>query len=160
MTFRNNRAPLLSNIKPCAWFHHHMWIQTGATVWKRLSGVMASVTLTFDLWSCPSAWTSGLSMLISPENFRMMRWFEHCQKGVTDGRTDKRAAGKKCSYSCLVAAKNNVMWPFVVRHIPLCRNIYFQTWGSFFWQTTASFKVWAFFKQKIDWRPSRKTKDW
>ena len=50
MTLRNNRAPLLSNIKLYASFHHHMWIQTGVTVRKRLSWVMNSVTLTFDRW--------------------------------------------------------------------------------------------------------------
>ena len=49
MTLENNRAPLLSNIKLCASFHHHMRVQTGVTVRKRLSGVMTSVTLTFDL---------------------------------------------------------------------------------------------------------------
>ena len=37
MTLKNNRAPLLSNIKLYASFHHHMWIQTGVTVRKRLS---------------------------------------------------------------------------------------------------------------------------
>ena len=36
MTFKNNRASLLSIIKLYAWFHHHMWIQTGVTVRKRL----------------------------------------------------------------------------------------------------------------------------
>ena len=36
MTFINNRAPLLSIIKLYASFHHHMWIQTGVTVRKRL----------------------------------------------------------------------------------------------------------------------------
>ena len=82
-----NRAPLLSNIKLCASFHRHMWIQTGVTVRKLLSGVMTSVTLTFGLWPWPLAWTSRLSMVITPENFRMIRWQEHCQKGVTDGRT-------------------------------------------------------------------------
>ena len=46
----NNEAPLLSNIKLCASFHHHMWIQTGVTVRKRLCGALTSVTLTFDLW--------------------------------------------------------------------------------------------------------------
>ena len=51
MTLKNNRAPLLSNIKLCGSFHRHMWIQTGVTVRKRLNGVMTSVTLTFDLWS-------------------------------------------------------------------------------------------------------------
>ena len=93
MTLKNNRAPLLSNIKLCASFHHHMWIQTGVTVRKRLSGVMTSVTLTFDLWPWPLAWTSLLSMVITPENFMMIRWQEHSEKGVTDRQTDR----KKCS---------------------------------------------------------------
>ena len=34
MTFKNNRAPLLSIIKLYESFHHHMWIQTGITVRK------------------------------------------------------------------------------------------------------------------------------
>ena len=71
-------------------FHSHMWIQTGVTVWKRLNGVMTSVTLTFDFWPWPFAWTSSLSMVIISENFRMIRWEEHCQKDVTDGQTDRR----------------------------------------------------------------------
>ena len=87
MTLTNSRAPLLSNIKLCASFHHHMIIQTGVTVRKRLNGVMTSVT--FDFWPWPFASTSRLSMVIIPENFRMIRWEEHCQKGVTDGRTER-----------------------------------------------------------------------
>ena len=90
MTLKNNRAPLLSNIKLCASFHCNMWIQTGVTVRKRLNGVMTSVTLTFDPWPWPYAWTSRLSMVITPENVRMIRWEEHCQKGVTDRQTDGR----------------------------------------------------------------------
>ena len=90
MTLKNNRAPLLSIIKLCASFHHHMWIQTGVTVRKRLSWVVTSVTLTFDLWPWPLAWTSLLSLVITPENFMMIRWWEHSQKGVTDRRTDGR----------------------------------------------------------------------
>ena len=74
MTFKNNRAPLPSNIKLYASFHHHMWIQTGVTVRKRLNGVMTSVTLTFDLWPWPFAWTSLLSLVITPENFMMLLW--------------------------------------------------------------------------------------
>ena len=105
MTLKNNRAPLLSNIKLCASFRHHMWIKTGVTVRKRLSGFMTSVTLTFDLWPWPLARTSHLSLVITPENFRMIRWWEHSAKGVTDGRTDGRTDGQKCSKSCLVAAK-------------------------------------------------------
>ena len=86
MTLENNRAPLLSNIKLYASFHRNMWIQTGVTVWKRLNGVMTFVTLTFDLWPWPFAWTFLLSLVITPENFMMIQWWEHSQKGVTDGR--------------------------------------------------------------------------
>ena len=88
MTFKNNRAPLLSIIKLYASFHCHMWIQTGVRVRKRLSWVLTSVTLTFDLWPWPFAWTSLLTMVITPENFMMIRWWEHGEKGVTDGKTD------------------------------------------------------------------------
>ena len=97
MTLKNNRTLLLCNIKLCASFHRHMWIQTRVTVRKRLSEVMTSVTLTFDLWPWPFAWTSRLSMVITPENFKMIRWQEHCQKGVADGQTDGRTDGNKCS---------------------------------------------------------------
>ena len=90
MTFKNNRAPLLSIIKLYASFHHHIWIQTGVTVRKRLSWMLTSVTLTFDLWPWPFAWTSLLSLVITPENFMMIRWWEHSQKGVTDRQTDRR----------------------------------------------------------------------
>ena len=90
MTLTNNRAPLLSIIKLYVSFHHHMWIQTGVTVRKRLSWVVTSVTLAFDLWPWPFAWMSLLSLVITPENFMMIRWWEHSQKGVTDGRTDGR----------------------------------------------------------------------
>ena len=62
-----------------------------------LNGVITSVTLTFDLWPWPFAWTSRRSMVITPENFRMVRWWEHSEKGVTDGRTDGQTDRKKCS---------------------------------------------------------------
>ena len=102
MTLKNFRAPLLSNIKPYVSFHHHMSIQPWVTVRKRLSWVVTSVTLTFDLWPGPFAWTSLLSLVITPENFMMIRWWEHSQKGVTDRQTD----GLNHLQSCLVAAKN------------------------------------------------------
>ena len=86
-------------------FHSHMWIQTGVRVRKRLSWVLTSVTLTFDLWPWPFAWTSLLTVVITPENFMMIRWWEHGEKGVTDGQTDRQTDGLNQSYSCLVAAK-------------------------------------------------------
>ena len=106
MTLKNNRAPLLCWFQLCAWFYCHMWIQTGVRVRKRLSWVLTSVTLTFDLWPWPFAWTSLLTMVLTPENFMMIRWWEHGEKGVTDGRTDSQTDGLNQSYSCLVAAKN------------------------------------------------------
>ena len=92
MTLKNNRVPVLNNIKLCASFHRQMWIQTGVTARKGLNGVTTSVTLTFDLW--PFAWTLCLSMVITPENFRMIWWQEHCQKGATDGQTDRQTDGQ------------------------------------------------------------------
>ena len=88
MTLKNNRAPLLSNIKLYASFHHHIWMQTGVTVRKQLSWVVTSVTLTFDLWPWPFAWTLLWSLVITPENFMMIGWWEHSEKGVTDGQTE------------------------------------------------------------------------
>ena len=91
MTLKNNRTPLLSHIKLWASFQRHMWIQTGVTVRKSLNWVLTSVTLTFDIWPWPFAWVSRLSLVITPENCMMIRWWEHsAKKGVTDGRTDGR----------------------------------------------------------------------
>ena len=75
MTLKNNRAPVLSIIKLYASFYHHMWIQTGVTVRKLLSWVVTSVTLTFDLWPWPFAWTLPWSLVITPENFMMIWWW-------------------------------------------------------------------------------------
>ena len=63
-----------------------MWIQTGVTVRKRLSWVVTSVTLTFDLWPWYFAWTLPWSLVITPENFMVIQWWKHSQKGVTDGQ--------------------------------------------------------------------------
>ena len=90
MTLINNRAPLLSNIKLCTSFHRHLWIKTGVTVWKRLSWVLTPVTLTFDLWPQPFVRTSLWSLVITPENFMMILWWEQSQKGVRHGQTDRR----------------------------------------------------------------------
>ena len=118
MTLKNNRAPLLSNIKLYASFHHHLSIQTGVTVRKPLSWVVTSVTLTFDLWPWPFAWTSLLSLVITPENFMMIRWEEHSEKGVrqtvrqTDRQTERgvlRAAWSqlKISMNLYISCKFN-----------------------------------------------------
>ena len=91
MTLKNNRAPLLSNIKLCASFHHHMWIQTG---YSPETVKWGHDLCDLDLWPWTFAWTSRLSMVITPEHFRMIRWQEHCQKGVTDRRRDEQTDGR------------------------------------------------------------------
>ena len=122
MTLKNNRAPLLSNIKLYASFHHHMWIQTGVTVRKRLSWVVTSVTLTFDLWPWPFAWTLHWWLVITPENFMMIRWWEHSQKGVTDRRTDRQTENTICraAWSQLTTKTKTTIY-LLSTHI-LCSN--------------------------------------
>ena len=86
------------NTKLYASVHSHMWSQTGVTVRKRPNWgkfVSTSVTLTFDLCAWPFAWTSLMSMVINTDNFMMIRWREHSEKGVTDRRTDRRTDGPR-----------------------------------------------------------------
>ena len=90
MTLKNNRAPLLCPFKLYASFPSHRWIPIWVTVRKPTNWVLTCVTLTFDRGPWPFAWTSILSMVITPENFMMIRWKEHSEKGVTDERTDGR----------------------------------------------------------------------
>ena len=135
MTLKYNRAPLLCCFQLCAWFHCHMWIQTGVRVRKRLIWVLTSVTLTFDLWPWPFAWTSLLTIVINPENFMMIQWWEHGEKGVTDGQdrqTDGRTEGLNQSKSCLVAAKKQVNPVFMKK-----KNLYQVSTGL-----NLSFKLW------------------
>ena len=91
MTLKNNRAPLLSITELCASFYRHMWIETGVTVRQLLNWILTSVTLTFDLGPWPFAWTSLLSLVITPENFMMIRWWEHSQLDRT-----RRKASEIC----------------------------------------------------------------
>ena len=124
MTLKNNRAPLLCCFQLCAWFHCHMWIQTGVRVRKRLSWVLTSVTLTFDLWPWPFAWTSLLTMVITPENFMMIGWWERCEKGVTDGRTDGQTDRRTENTICRAA------WSQLKTYILLMGQRYRQHWSS------------------------------
>ena len=96
----------------------------------------------WPLWPCPLtsdpwtfAWTSRLSRVITPDNFRMIRWQEHCQKGLTDGLTDGQTNKQKLEQleclrsedtprhlmitntieSCGIPSKNKVEWPWRYR---------------------------------------------
>ena len=114
MTLKINRASLLNNTKHCASCHHRMWNQAGIMIRKQLSCVLTSVTLTFDFWPWPFIKTSLLSLVITPENFIMILWWDHREKGLTDRHTDGRAGGRTKgrrtgrqthSQSCLVGKK-------------------------------------------------------
>ena len=55
MTSKNNKAPLLYNIKLCASFQTHWWIQTAVTVQKcsirvKIDDFLSCVTWKFDGW--------------------------------------------------------------------------------------------------------------
>ena len=84
MTFKNNRAPLLSIIKLYASFHHHMWIQTGVTVRKRLSWVVNSVTLTLT-FCMDVTFVIGNNSWKFHDDAMMGTWWKRC-----DGRTDRQ----------------------------------------------------------------------
>ena len=104
ITLKNNRTPRLICFKLFTSFHSHRSIQTGVTVrkhqiwdksaifvWKRLNWIFTIVAITFDLWPWTFAWTSLLSMeKKTPEDFMMIRWWEHSEKGVRDRQTDER----------------------------------------------------------------------
>ena len=89
MTLKKNRATLLSNIKLYVSFHHHMGIQTGVTVRKRLSWVVTSVTLTFDLdllhGPYPGSWFYILKILW---------WYDDGNILKKVWQTDRRTDGK------------------------------------------------------------------
>ena len=43
-----------------------------------------------DHWPLTFVWISFLWMVINPENFMIIWWWEHSENGVTDRRTDRR----------------------------------------------------------------------
>ena len=93
MTLKNNRAPLPCCFQLCAWFHCHMWNQTGVRVRKRLSWVLTSVTLTFDLWPLTLTFCMDITFDHGNNSWKfhddtmMGTWWKRCDR-QTDGRTD------------------------------------------------------------------------
>ena len=92
MTTKNNRAPLLCHFKLCASFRIRLWIQIVATVRKCPNGGYYLDIGELDRWPWSFAWSSHLSMVISP---KISWWYDdrnivkRCDKG-TDRQTDKR----------------------------------------------------------------------
>ena len=118
MTLKNKGTPLLSNIKLCASFHHHMWIQTGFTVRKRLSWVLTSVILTFK----PLTFCMDITSANGNNSWKFqddtMTWTlsKRCG-GRTDGETDRsvlRAALSQLKTSEMVLWRTSMAWVIVV----------------------------------------------
>ena len=49
------------------------------------TGKLGADLCDLDLWPWPFAWTSLWSLVIIPENFMMIWWWEHCQQGKSEG---------------------------------------------------------------------------
>ena len=72
MTSKNNRSPFPCHCKLCASLRTHAQIQTGVEVRERPNwGKICFDLCVLDLW--PFAWTSHLSMVITPKNV-ISRW--------------------------------------------------------------------------------------
>ena len=101
--WQNNRAPLLNQ-------HQTLCIISSSYVNSNWSYGPETAKLgvdlcDLDLWPWPFAWTSLLSLVIITDNFMMIWWWEHSQKGVTDGQTDGQTDGRthktvSCGYFC------------------------------------------------------------
>ena len=113
------------------------------------------MTLTFDRWLWPFAWTSLLSMVITLENF-MIWWWEHSVKAVTDWRP----AGLNHPQSCLVTAKNidpsNLLITMAFLIIPIPQISAFSPQGSVQTGTQSNlhFLIWKKIRRKCRWEYS------
>ena len=99
MTLKNNRAPLLCCFQLCAWFHCHMWIQTGV---KSMERAKLGVDLCdLDLW--PPTLTFCVDITFDHGNnswkfhddTMMGTWWKRCDR-QTDGRTDGQTENTIC----------------------------------------------------------------
>ena len=107
---KNNRAPLLSNIKLYVSFHQHMWIETGVTVRKRLNWVVTSVTLTLTF-------CMDLTLVLG-DNSRKLH--DDTMMGQTDGRTDGRTEN----------TIHRAAWSLLKNNWSRTENVIERTWFS------------------------------
>ena len=120
MTLKNNRAPLLCCFQLCAWFHCHMWIQTGVRVRKRLSWVLTS---DLDLWPLTLTFCMDITFDHGNNSWKfhddtmMGTWWKRCDRrtdGRTDRQTDRRTENTICraAWSQLKRSRNPKFEPF------------------------------------------------
>ena len=93
MTLKNNTAPLLCCFQLCAWFHCHMWIQTGVK-----SPEMAKLGVDLcdlDLWALTLTFCMDITFDHGNNSWKfhddtmMETWWKRCDR-QTDGRTDRQ----------------------------------------------------------------------
>ena len=111
MTLKNIGAPLLSHFKPCASFSSHLTVELelqsrNAQIGTNLFWSLWPWTLTSDF-----AWTSLLSMVISHGNFTMIRWHDHCEKGVTDRQMERTVLRAAWSQLNKIISNKNTTCP-------------------------------------------------
>ena len=93
MTLEKNRTTLLCYFKLCASCRNHLWIQTAVIIRKPPNWDQICFDLCdLDFWHLTLTFCMD-NTSVNGNNFRMIRWQEHCQKvwrtdGQTDGRTD------------------------------------------------------------------------
>ena len=86
---------------------------------------LTSVTFTFDSW--PFIWTTLLSMVKTLEHFIIIRWQEHCEKGVTGGRTERTvhiAAWSQLKKTIPKIMTGTDLWIHVSCHVIECVGMY------------------------------------
>ena len=119
-----------------------------------------SVTLTFDLWPWPFAWTLLWSLVITPENFMMIGWWEHSQKGVTDRRTDRRTDGQTENTICRAAwsqLKITLQNRWIIKHSTVNHILIYHIQYHLYWKYTQSQS--HYYKNKLSinhWYPNLK----
>ena len=118
MTLKNNRAPLLSNIKLYASFHHHMWIQIGVTIRKPSSWVVTFVTLTFDLDLLHGRYPGPWWLLL-----KISWWYDDGNIVKKVWRTDRRTDGqtdRQTENTIHRAAWSQLKKPIPIHYVLLC----------------------------------------
>ena len=101
MTLKNNRAPLLFCFQLCAWFHCHMWIQTGV---KSPETAKLGVDLCdLDLWALTLTFCMDITFDHGNNSWKfhddtmMETWWKRCDR-QTDGRTDRQTDRRKIPF--------------------------------------------------------------
>ena len=103
-----------------------------------------------DLWPRTFAWTLLWSLVITPENFMMLRWWEHSQKGMRDGQTDRQTENTICRAAW---SQLKTIWHLVILRQALCiisKPLVNSNW-SYSPETLNSGQDWRFFFAVWPW---------